>query len=117
VITLSKEITIAAGATKANLLDGTRYLSLPARQGAYRLYAVQDGADAGDVIVNGSAGNAIQIDAASVRTFTAGLGPELDKHSVGTVRGVPFDPMVFEVINNDAVNPSNFRYQLQIAFA
>lgn len=113
-VTLSAEISVAAGASVGNLLEGTRYLSLPNRRGAYRIWACQTGADAGTVVINGSAGNSVQIDKAAVRSTAAGVGPELDKHRVGTVVGVPFDPMVFEVINNDAANASEFRYQIEI---
>jgi hypothetical protein len=115
-ITLSAEVAIPAGGSVPNLLDGTRYLSLPNRRGAVRVFAVQDGATGGDVVINGSAGNSVQLDKAAVRTTAAGEGPDLDKHMVGVIAGQPFDPLVVEVLNNDAGNISNFRYTLIIAF-
>lgn len=107
------EGSLAAATTIANLLTGSRFEQLPF-PATVLVYAVQDTADAGSVILELSVGNSLEIDNAAVPTFTANLGPNRTDHFLGSAIARAHDRIICKLINNDAVNASAYRVLIEI---
>jgi hypothetical protein len=106
--TLRFESSLAAATSLANLLQGSKFENLPF-PASVSVFAVQDGADAGDVTLDLTMGNSIDIDGAAVPTFTANQGPNRSDHHLGTGVANAFDRVQIKLTNADAVNASAYR--------
>lgn len=111
--TLRLESSLAAGTSDTNLLAGSKFEILPF-PAVVTIYGVQDGADAGDVTVDFTMGNQVEIDGAAVPTFTANLGPDTDKHMLGKGVSARHDRLQLKLMNADAVNASAYRFLVDI---
>ena len=107
------EGSLAAATSIANVLAGTKFENLPFAA-AIQVFAVQDGADPGALILDMTMGNAIEVDGAAVPTYTANLGPDTDKHRIGAGVAAPFDRVQLKLTNNDAANAAAYRILVDI---
>lgn len=106
--TLRYDAQLAAGGLIQNLLAGSKFELLPF-PAAVQIFAVQDGADPGALLMDFTMGNVIEIDSAAVPTFTANLGPNQSDHRLGAGVSARHDRLQIRLQNTDAANPSNYR--------
>lgn len=111
--TLRFESSLAAGATDTNILAGSKFEILPFNS-AVSVFAVQDGADAGDLKADFTLGNVIEIDDAAVPTFTPNQGPNRQDHLLGAGVARAHDRLQIKLVNGDAVNAANYRILVDI---
>lgn len=106
--TLRLEGSLAAATTDGNLLADSKFVQLPFPASIY-IYAVQDGADAGDVTIDWTLGDTIEIDSAAVPTYTANQGPDTNKHLLASAVAKSLDRQTLRLVNADAANASAYR--------
>lgn len=104
---------IAASGSVTNLVSGSKFEFL-ARNSVVELFACQDNADVGSVLMDVSFGNVLEGDALAVPTFTANLGPDRDKHKLISAVAAAGDRLQIKVQNTDAVNATNLRTLITI---
>jgi hypothetical protein len=84
------------------------------RNSVVEVFACQDNADVGSVVMDVSFGNVLEGDALAVPTFTANFGPDRDKHKLVSAVAQAGDRLQIKVQNNDAVNATNLRTLISI---
>ena len=112
-MTETYHVTVAAGATNDNILANSIYATI-ARPSRCRYWAVQDGATAAsNALCQVLHGNVMIRPESPVFTFTAGQGPELDKHFIGGGAADVGDRLQVRLRNTGAAS-SNFRVTVEI---
>lgn len=111
--TMRFEDSLAAATTDNNILAGEKFEILP-YNAVVTVYAVQDGADPGDLKLDFTLGNAIVIDSAAVPTFTANLGPNRADHLLGSGIARAHDRIQVKLVNGDAANASAYRVLIDV---
>jgi len=111
--TLRYEGQLAAGGSIVNLLAGSKFELLPF-PAAVAIFAVQDNAGVGLLLMDFTMGNMIEVDGASVPTYTATLGPDRDKHGMGAGVSARHDRLQIKLSNTDGANASNYRVLVDI---
>ncbi|GAH02504.1 unnamed protein product [marine sediment metagenome] len=111
VIRDARQIAASAGVT--NLVAGSKFEFL-ARNSVVEVFACQDTADDGTVLLDVSFGNLLEGDALAVPTFTAEFGPDRDKHKLISAIAQAGDRLQLKVANTDAVNVTNLRTLITI---
>lgn len=106
--TIREEVALAAGASNTNIIQGSKFEFMP-RNMAVSVFAVQDGADPGDVTLDVTFGNAVEGDNLGVPTYTANQGPDRDKHLLASGVAAAGDRLQLKAVNGDAVNASALR--------
>lgn len=106
---------LAGSASNPNFVANSRYATL-GRPAQVDFYAVQDGATSqGDAKIEISLGNVIVRDLSPIPAFTAGLGPDLDKHWIGGGQADMNDRIIARA-QNDGAAASNFRILMRVVF-
>jgi hypothetical protein len=104
---------IAASGDVTNLVSGSKFEFL-ARNSVVEVFACMDTADAGSVFMDVSFSNVLEGDRLNVPKFTAGFGPDRDKHKLISAVAQAGDRLQIKVNNTDAVNVCNLRTMIVI---
>lgn len=105
--------TVAASTTVTNLVSGSKFEFL-ARNSVVEVFACQDTAGAGAVLMDVSFGNVLEGDSLSVPTFTADHGPDRDKHKLISAVAQAGDRLQIKVVNTDAGADAELRTLITI---
>ena len=80
--------TVAAATTVTNILSGSKFEFMP-QAAAILVYAVQDLATGGPVLMDVTFGNVVEGDQIVVPQATVGLGPDIQNHLVASGVAAP----------------------------
>ncbi|GAJ15003.1 unnamed protein product, partial [marine sediment metagenome] len=105
--------TVVKSTSVTNLVAGSKFEFL-ARNSVVELFACQDTAAAGSVLMDVSFGNVLEGDALAVPTFTSDLGPDRDKHKLISAVAQAGDRLQVKVSNTDAAADSELRTLITI---
>jgi len=100
--------SVAAATTVSNILAGSKFEFMP-QAAAIMVYAVQDLATGGPVIMDVTFGNVVEGDALVVPSYTVGLGPDTQNHLIASGVAAPGDRLQISLQNTHATNAAPVR--------
>lgn len=93
--------TVLAASTVTNILAGSKFEFMP-QAAAVMVYAVQDLAVGGPVVMDVTFGNVVEGDGLIVPQNTVGLGPDTQNHMIASGVAAPGDRLQISLQNTHA---------------